>query len=318
MAIFPKTMFIFYFLIKCSSLSSTYEITVLATNIANFGGLGEWSFSALLEGKNESLIFDTGFDENTVLHNANLLGKDLGKVEKVILSHFHGDHTGGLLKLRKAFMTDNPKAFTKVYVANGFFDQRYDEKGDLRGFIGGFNRVSDFAAEASLLGINFIVVDGPLEISKNLVLSRPVERKFEKVIVSPGFFLWENGNLKADLVADDQSLGILTKKGWYIMSGCGHSGLLNTADAFSNYKNIGIYGLIGGLHLFRSSDDFILNTAKSLKRYGIQQIVGAHCTGIRAAQLLAGALDITDANLSHGAVGAVVTSDLKIVRSSVE
>ena len=176
----------------------------------------------------------------------------------------------------------------------------------------------DFAAKASLLGINFIVVEGPLEISKNLVLSGPVERKFEKVIVSPGFFLWENGNLKADLVADDQSLGILTKKGWYIMSGCGHSGLLNTADAFSNYENIGIYGLIGGLHLFRSSDDFILNTAKSLKRNGIQQIVGAHCTGIRAAQLLAGALDITDDNLSHGAVGAVVTSDLKIVRSSVE
>ena len=70
--------------------------------------------------------------------------------------------------------------------------------------------------------------------------------------------------------------------------------------------------------MFRSSDDFIINTAESLKRYGIQQIVGAHCTGIRAAQLLAEALGITDANLSHGAVGAVVTSDLKIVRSSVE
>ena len=61
--------------------SSEYEITVLATNIANFGGVGEWSFSALLESEDESIIFDTGFDENTVLHNSKLLGKDLSKVE---------------------------------------------------------------------------------------------------------------------------------------------------------------------------------------------------------------------------------------------
>ena len=41
--------------------SSEYEITILATNIANFGGVGEWSFSALLESDEESILFDTGF-----------------------------------------------------------------------------------------------------------------------------------------------------------------------------------------------------------------------------------------------------------------
>ena len=84
----------FFFLISISNplQSSEYEITILATNIANFGGIGEWSFSALLESEKESILFDTGFDENTVLHNADLLDKDLSKVEKVIISHFHGDH----------------------------------------------------------------------------------------------------------------------------------------------------------------------------------------------------------------------------------
>ena len=86
------------FLFSANLKSTEYEITILATNIANFGGIGEWSFSALLESEEESILFDTGFDENTVLHNANLLKKDLSKVEKVILSHFHGDHTGGLIK----------------------------------------------------------------------------------------------------------------------------------------------------------------------------------------------------------------------------
>mgnify|MGYP003988401287 CR=1 FL=1 len=88
-----------------STLAEKYEITVLATNIANFGGFGEWSFSALYEGEEESILFDTGWDDNTVLHNAKILNKDLSKVEKVVLSHWHFDHTGGLLALRDRYRT---------------------------------------------------------------------------------------------------------------------------------------------------------------------------------------------------------------------
>ena len=89
--------------IFCLNLNASYEITVLATNISNYGGFGEWSFSALYESETESILFDTGFHEDTVIHNAKVLNKDLSKVEKVILSHFHSDHTGGLIKLRKTY-----------------------------------------------------------------------------------------------------------------------------------------------------------------------------------------------------------------------
>ena len=125
-----------------ASNPSKYEITVLATNIANFGGFGEWSFGALYEGTDEAIMFDTGFHEDTVLHNAKRLGKDLSKVEKVVLSHFHADHTGGLLKLRREYSRVNKSAFSKVYVASGFFDQRLNSKGEIDSFMrlgpGGF------------------------------------------------------------------------------------------------------------------------------------------------------------------------------------
>ncbi len=70
-----KISLIFYwvFFAVLNLKASEYEITVLATNTANFGGIGEWSFSALLESDDEKILFDTGFNENTVLHNANLL-----------------------------------------------------------------------------------------------------------------------------------------------------------------------------------------------------------------------------------------------------
>tara|TARA_B100000579_G_scaffold271328_1_gene224068 strand:- start:3984 stop:4937 length:954 start_codon:yes stop_codon:yes gene_type:complete len=298
--------------------SSEYEITILATNIANFGGVGEWSFSALLESNDESILFDTGFDENTVLHNANLLKKDLSKVEKVILSHFHGDHTGGLIKLRKTFMNKNPNAFSVVYVAKGFFEQRFDRDGNLRGFIGGFDEVTDFLNETKKIGITFKVINKPLEIARNLVLSGPVERIFEDVVVSPGFYVKNNGKLVDDLLKDDQSLGIRTKRGWYMMSGCGHAGMMNTAHKFQTIEDRDIFGAIGGFHLFRSSDKVISETANSLKDFGLKQLVGGHCTGIHAARTIADIASITRDNLSHGAIGTVITKDFRILRSSVE
>lgn len=312
-----KILFILVFFVG-NIKSTEYEITVLATNIANFQGIGEWSFSALLESENESIIFDTGFDENTVLHNADLLGKDLSKVEKVILSHFHGDHTGGLIKLRKTFMKENPDAFSEVYVAEGFFEQRYDENGNLRGFIGGFDDVKRFIQETKKLGINFNVIDKPFEIANNLMLTGPVERIFEKVVVSPGFFIKENGQLIDDLLKDDQSLGIKTKKGWYMLSGCGHAGMMNTAHKFQTIDDNDVYGAIGGFHLYRSSDDDISKTAYSLKKFGLKQLIGGHCTGIHAARKIADIASISRDNLSHGAIGTVITKDLRILRSSVE
>ena len=102
-------------------MASPYKITVLATNISDYGGLGEWSFSAVFESDEESVLFDTGFKSDTVLHNVLHLGVNLSRTEKVVLSHFHSDHTGGLLVLREHFRDKNPKALSIVYVARGFF-----------------------------------------------------------------------------------------------------------------------------------------------------------------------------------------------------
>ena len=83
--IFVKNLIIIVLLsvlaVKAQANLSKYEITILTTNIANYGGRGEWSFGALYESASESVLFDTGFDEETMLHNAKLLNKDLSKVE---------------------------------------------------------------------------------------------------------------------------------------------------------------------------------------------------------------------------------------------
>jgi 7,8-dihydropterin-6-yl-methyl-4-(beta-D-ribofuranosyl)aminobenzene 5'-phosphate synthase len=308
-----------FLVLFCINLNASYEITVLATNISNYGGFGEWSFSALYESETESVLFDTGFHEDTVLHNAKILGKDLSKVEKVILSHFHSDHTGGLLKLRKTYKELNNKAFTKVYVARGFFNQRFAPDGSKVG-PGNYADSGKWKKDAEDLGINFIMLDSHYEVSKNIFATGTVERTVEKYNGPEGLVVKDikSNKFVPDIILDDQSAGMLTENGWVMMSGCGHSGIINTAKKLQSINNIPVYGAIGGFHLFKASDQLIDKTANWLKNQGMTKFMGGHCTGIYAAERVADIIGISRENLSHTAIGSVLTKDLMIQRSSVE
>ena len=56
----------------------------------------DWGFSCLIEGLKRTILFDTGTREDIFLKNAAALKIDLGLIDLAVLSHFHGDHTGGL------------------------------------------------------------------------------------------------------------------------------------------------------------------------------------------------------------------------------
>ena len=58
-----------------------------------------WGFAALVEHREQTLLFDTGGDGRMLLANMEVLGIDPRSVDSVILSHAHGDHTGGLSAL---------------------------------------------------------------------------------------------------------------------------------------------------------------------------------------------------------------------------
>lgn len=72
-------------------------ITVLYNNVPQDARLTTaWGMSCLIEGMEKTILFDTGGDGRVLLSNMKKLGKDPAQVETVVLSHVHGDHTGGL------------------------------------------------------------------------------------------------------------------------------------------------------------------------------------------------------------------------------
>ncbi len=57
---------------------------------------GDWGFACLIEGTEKTILFDTGTRPDILWHNLRILDIDIDKVEAIVISHNHGDHTGGL------------------------------------------------------------------------------------------------------------------------------------------------------------------------------------------------------------------------------
>jgi 7,8-dihydropterin-6-yl-methyl-4-(beta-D-ribofuranosyl)aminobenzene 5'-phosphate synthase len=73
------------------------RFTILYDNYLHKEGTKpDWGFSCLIEGTEKTILFDTGTQPQILLHNVDALGVDLKKVDQIVISHDHGDHTGGL------------------------------------------------------------------------------------------------------------------------------------------------------------------------------------------------------------------------------
>ncbi|MGD2123016.1 MAG: MBL fold metallo-hydrolase [Gemmatimonadota bacterium] len=75
-------------------------VTILFDNYGTDDRLNTgWGFAALLETPGHTILFDTGLDGEALLENFRLMGKDPMAVETIVISHAHGDHTGGIQAL---------------------------------------------------------------------------------------------------------------------------------------------------------------------------------------------------------------------------
>lgn len=77
------------------------KISIIFENSAKKNLACGWGFSALLEKGNETVLFDTGTCGSDLLSNLKEMDFDIDKLSKVVISHDHWDHTGGIFELLK-------------------------------------------------------------------------------------------------------------------------------------------------------------------------------------------------------------------------
>jgi 7,8-dihydropterin-6-yl-methyl-4-(beta-D-ribofuranosyl)aminobenzene 5'-phosphate synthase len=280
---------------------ASLKITTLSTMRAD-DGIGEWGYAALVEVDGKRILFDTGARPRTVLENARELGIDLATVEDVVLSHNHGDHTGGLLTLRRELASTNPRALSRAHVGEGIFARRVSARG-----AEGNGLLPDRAAyEAS--GASFIVHARPVELAPGVWLTGPVPRAHPERNYSAGGTVRLASGDVPDTIPEDTSLVVATQDGLVVLTGCGHAGIVNIVElARSIVPSAALLAVIGGLHLFDASDEVLAWTGRQLKAAGLRHLLAAHCTGIEATFLLRRELGLERGSAVVAAVGSSFT-----------
>lgn len=277
------------------------KVTVLSTMLAD-AGIGEWGFAALVEADGHRILFDTGARPDTVLQNARELKVDLAGVRDVVLSHHHGDHTGGLVALRREYAKADPAALGRAWVGRGIFLPRAAGP-----YVGAMTAVKDGYESA---GGRFVELDGPRELFPGVWITGPVPRIHpERNWPRAGRIATDRGPVDDD-IPEDQALVFDTDRGLVALFGCGHAGVINTlAYARRTVRDAPVLAVLGGLHLF-DKDDLTLDwTADRMRELGVANLLGAHCTGLEAVYHLRSRLGLDRRHCVVGAVGSSFTLD---------
>lgn len=255
------------------------RITVLCDNSVGpiSGTLGEHGFAALVEQDScEPILFDTG-QGLTLLHNAARMKKELANVRKVVISHGHYDHAGGLMPLLHGY------GGKEVFAHDGIFAARHRLKDSGECYPIGIPFEKSAYEEA---GATFDLATAFREISPGVMLTGEVPRVtgFEKG--DQGLYCACSGQ-EPDATPDDQSLVIETEKGLVILLGCCHAGLVNTLEHIaSQCGRRDVYALIGGTHLGFCGQEQLEKSIAALKKAGIRKLAVSHCTGFAASARL--------------------------------
>ncbi len=277
-------------------------VTILSSNLANGATIGEWGFSALVEVDGRCVLFDAGWHDDTVLRNIEVLGVDLSCVTDIVLSHFHDDHTAGLIPIVERTRITNPDAMQRVHVAEGIFLPRRRPSGS--GYVDSNNmRARRDALEAS--GVEFIEHASAAEVLPGVWVTGPVARTHPEQNYSTASQMQVAGEWVTDYVPESQGLTVLTADGPIVLLGCGHSGTVNMLEQVqSSIQQKSIHALMGGMHLFAADDQTLGWTADRLRVIGVEHLMAGHCTGVEPMFRLRAGLNLTRQTAVIGAVGS--------------
>jgi 7,8-dihydropterin-6-yl-methyl-4-(beta-D-ribofuranosyl)aminobenzene 5'-phosphate synthase len=250
--------------------------------------IAEPGFSALVriekDGRERTLLFDTGVSPNGMVENMRRLGIAPSDVEVIVLSHGHWDHVTGMEGLVRVL----GRTRLPVMIHPEFWNRRRVS------FPGLEPAELPSTSRAALQEMGFAIVeelhpsfllDGAVLITGEVDRTTPFETGFQ------GHEALRDGGWRADpLILDDQALVVsLGDRGLVILSGCGHAGIVNTVRyARKLTGNDTVAAIIGGFHLSGPMFEQIIEpTVDALAELSPSLLVPAHCTGWRAVHRLA-------------------------------
>jgi 7,8-dihydropterin-6-yl-methyl-4-(beta-D-ribofuranosyl)aminobenzene 5'-phosphate synthase len=250
------------------------QITVLYDAFGKTSSMKkDWGFSAFIEYGGKRILFDTGNNAEIFAHNVKAKDIDLTKLDFVVVSHRHGDHTSGLnhlVSVNPGVPIYAPRENFGVFGAAlpGTFYRRNDSlPPEMRYYDG--NPPATMRFGTPWPQANFTWVEKSAE-------------------VAPGFHLiLLKGSWGVDLDVMEISLAIDTPDGIVLVVGCSHPTIEKIVEAGKAAINKPVHLVVGGTHLLPANDEQIQSMATALRdTWKVAWIAPVHCTGEPAFAIL--------------------------------
>ena len=272
--------------------------------------IGEHGLSFLIkvfeDEMSHNYLFDTGGLQGTIINNSKVFNVNLNNIDKLILSHGHYDHFGGLEGIfpqlkegcevylnpecynqthqilfkegKKVSLEELDKSLKKL-IENGIITKHrkyplLDKKS-----------IYNLAKKHK---IRLIESKEPQILNKGIITSGIIDIFDINEVTKGRFVSDENNQFKVYTARDETSIYInIKEKGLVILTGCAHSGIINTikhAQMLTSVKKI--YAIIGGFHKANVTTEEIESTVQFIENLNPEVTCGMHCTGFEFNKIM--------------------------------
>jgi len=251
-------------------------------------------------------MLDTGGLTQAIIENCKQFGIDLKDVEKLILSHGHFDHFGGLPSVMPALSNGtqfylNPDCYQQFFAAITDSGEelpvedltttvkRLEKEGKMKlsGKLPLFSKslVQNLASEH---GIDVIETKDPVQLYKGIMTSGEIELIDKDELTKSMYIMKNRKEFENHTFRDETSIYFNIKdKGLVVLTGCGHCGIANTIKHGQKLTGIDkIYAVIGGFHEEWNPIEKIQEKVKYFEDINPEIICGMHCTGFTFNRLM--------------------------------
>ncbi len=277
-------------------VGSAGEIPVVPTEMAEGGKSfdflrAEHGFSALIElhanGDLRRVLFDAGITPDGLIGNLDRLAISPDTFETIVFSHGHFDHVMGIDGLVERVGRRN----VPILLHPDFWTRRRIMSPSGRGW------EMPMPSRAGIEGAGFQIIEErqpSFLLDGKLLITGEVDRTTDFETGMPSHQAFRNGDWEPDpLIHDDQAAVLNVRdKGLVVLTGCGHSGIVNIVHHAKRLTGVDqVYAVLGGFHLAgRHFEATIPQTVAALAAESPQVVVPAHCTGWKAQHALAAGL----------------------------
>jgi 7,8-dihydropterin-6-yl-methyl-4-(beta-D-ribofuranosyl)aminobenzene 5'-phosphate synthase len=282
--------------------------------------LAEPALSFLLQDAETRILFDTGYS-SAYLANAKAMGEDLSRLNAIVISHGHDDHSAGLRHWLVRFgSSQNPDDRPELVAHPSAFNPKRSDKLDIGSPLGLQELSRHFTLRLSTtpqqLTPRFVFLGeiprtNPYEglqpigettappIAPPDAVHTPTYNPAQPPVASPATDPSPEPHWIPDQLPDDSALVYKGDDGLVIITGCSHAGIVNIVEyAIKVCGDTRINDIIGGYHLLDASPQRLNFTRERLAALAPRAMHPCHCTDLAAKIHLAHALPVKELGVS--------------------